>query len=403
MDLSGFQTMQGRDVGADGLAGDRSARQFAAHFHPPSRIDARLVEAWSDLAGQASEPNIFYEHWFLVPALAQFRHHDDLQLFLLWAGEPHRSPLLGLMPVGPEQQFGRWPVPHVQNWMHHNCFLGTPLVRKGFEPMFWEKLLAALDERDWPGFLHINAMTISGPLDQALRAVCADRKRRCDLVHSEARALLEAHCTADEYYRTNIRKKKRKELLRIKRRLGELGELQFSCLQDRTNLDSWIDEFLALERKGWKGKSGSALDCADATREFFRATVRGAAQSGQLERRDMRLDGQPVAMLVNFRSGRGGFEFKTAFDEDYASYSPGVQLQIENLDCLDKNAVDWVDSCAVEGHPMIDHLWSGRRHIGRFSIEPQRLADRAVFRGVRLGERGMGKLRKRKIFDPAEV
>jgi len=402
MDLSGLHKMEGKDIRANRFREGLSAPEFEARFHPVAEIDANLVEAWSELAEQASEPNIFYEHWFLRPALAQLDHHRDLQLFLLWAGEPQHSQLLGLLPLAPENRYGRWRVSYVQNWMHHNCFLGTPLVRKGFEAMFWEKLLTALDTGNWPGFLHINGMTIGGPLDQALRTVCGDRKRRCELVHSEARALLEGQCTADEYYRTNIRKKKRKELLRKQRRLGETGELRFSYHRDSEDLDRWIDEFLALERKGWKGQQGSALDCTDATREFFRSAIHGAAQSGQLERRDMRLDGQPITMLVNFLSGRGGFGFKTAFDEDYARYSPGVLLQIENLDCLESETLDWVDSCASEGHPMIDGLWTDRRHIGRFSIGLKGLSRGAIFRGARFGEALMGKVRGRTIFDPTE-
>lgn len=403
MDLSGLQKLEGKDIRGNRFRKGLSAPEFEAEFYPVAKIDANLVEAWRELAGQASEPNIFYEHWFLLPSLAQFDHHSDLKLFLLWAGEPRHSKLLGLMPLGPDNHYGRWPVPYVQNWMHHNCFLGTPLVRKGSEPIFWEKLLTALETSDWPGFLHIGGMTIGGPLDKSLRAVCGDRKRRCDLVHSEARALLEGQCTADEYYRTRIRKKKRKELLRKSRRLGETGDLKFSHHRDMENLDSWIDEFLALERKGWKGETGSALDCTDATREFFRSAMHGAAQSGQLERRDLRLDGQPITMLVNFLSGRGGFGFKTAFDEEYSRYSPGVLLQIENLDCLNSESFGWVDSCASEGHPMIDGLWTDRRHIGRFSIELKGLSRGAIFRGVRFGEALMGKVRGRKIFDPTEV
>ncbi|MEO9601411.1 GNAT family N-acetyltransferase [Parasphingorhabdus sp.] len=395
--------MDGKDIKSDDMRDGPSASDPRAILHPVSEIDANLVEAWTDLAEQASEPNIFYERWFLRPGLTQFGQDPDIKLFLLWAGEPGQSQLLGLLPLGVINRFGRLPVAHVQNWMHHNCFLGTPLVRTGFERLFWEQLLRALDRSDWPGFLHINGMTVGGPLDQALRAVCGAQKRHCDLVHSKARALLEGECSSEEYYRTKIRKKKRKELLRKQRRLGETGDLQFSQHQDMTGLDDWIDEFLALERDGWKGKVGSALDCTDATRAFFRSAMHGAAESGQLERRDMRLDGKPITMLINLLSGRGGFGFKTAFDESYSRYSPGVLLQIENLDCLDRETLDWVDSCASEGHPMIDGLWTDRRHIGRFSIALNGLPRRARFRLVRFAEALMGKVKGRKIVDPMEA
>ncbi len=403
MDLSGLQRLEGRDIRANQFRESLSGSEFQAVLHPVTEMDANLVEVWSDLARQASEPNIFYEQWFLRPALAQFDYHPDLRLFLLWAGEPGRSPLLGLLPLGPASRFGRWPVPHVQNWIHPNCFLGTPLVCKGFELIFWEQLLVALDRSDWPGFLHINGMTIGGPLDQALRAVCGGQKRRCDLVHSEARALLQSNLGSEAYLQATVRGKKRKELRRQAKRLEELGDVKFGHQTDAADLAQWIEEFLQLERQGWKGFGGSALDSCPQTREFFREALRGAAQAGQLERLDIRLEGTPLVMLVNFHSGHGSFSFKTAFDEAFARFSPGVLLQLENLRLLENPAIAWMDSCAAENHSMIDSLWAGRRHIGRFSIELHGFSRRAVFQGLRLGEDLMGKIRGRTIFDPTEL
>lgn len=403
MDLSGLQKLEGTNLRANRFRGGLSPSERRAEFHPVSLIDSNLVEAWNELAEQASESNIFYEQWFLQPGLTEFDHHSDLRLFLLWAGEPGHSQLLGLFPLGPESRFGRWPVPHVQNWVHHNCFLGTPLVRKGFESEFWSHLLSALDSGDWPGFLHVHGMTIGGPLDQALRALCGGQKRRCDLVQSEARAFLQSDLGSEAYYNATVRAKKRKELRRQARRLDELGDVTFCHHNHDENLDSWIDEFLQLESQGWKGYGGSSLNSSEQTTGFFREALRGAARAGQLERHDIRLEGTPLAMLVNFHSGRGSFSFKTAFDEAFSRFSPGVLLQLENLKILENPAIDWMDSCASQDHPMIDSLWSGRRHVGRFSIELKGVSRRAIFHGLRLGEDLMGKIKGRAVIDPNEV
>lgn len=373
-----------------------------AELRPIADIDAALRPAWQKLAGLASEPNVFHEPWLLEPALRYFQNSSDLHLFLFWAGVPDKTDLIGLLPVGPSRQFGRWPIPHVQNWVHHNCFLGTPLVRKGFENQFWTALFDQLDKASWPGFFHINGLTIGGAADAAMRAVCERQKRRCDLVHSEVRALLQSDLDPDAYYASTVRAKKRKELRRQERRLADLGELEVARHDDAANLDEWTDEFLALERRGWKGRQGSALDSWAETRQFFKETLNGAVTSGQLQRLDLRLDGKPLAMLVNFLSGEGGFSFKTAFDEDHARYSPGVLLQLENLKILNRPDIAWMDSCAAEDHPMIDSLWSGRRHVGRFSVELKGLSRTALFRGVRLGEDIMAQLKGRRITDPAE-
>ena len=174
-------------------------------------LDDAFILGWDDLANEASEPNAFNESWFLGSALAQFDPAGRVQIFALWDDDR----LVGLMPIAPLAQYGRWPVPHVQNWLHHNAFLGTPLVRIGFERAFWDALLPLLDAE--PGqalFAHFNCLATDGPLVSALESVCRTGNRRCALVHREARALLEGDLSPEAYFETTVRGKKRKELRR---------------------------------------------------------------------------------------------------------------------------------------------------------------------------------------------
>ena len=354
-------------------------------------LDDRFVADWGDLAITAVEPNAFAESWFLRPALAQFDPEGRVQLFALW----NAKRLVGLMPVAPQAQYGRWPVPHVQNWLHHNAFLGTPLVRRGYETAFWQALLPLLDAQ--PGqalFAHFNCLSTNGPLVAALKQICQTESRRYALVHTEERALLEGDMSPGIYFETTVRGKKRKELRRQKNRLAEDGELTFARHTGDDGLVEWTREFLALERAGWKGSNGSALDCSPLTRALFTDTLKGAAAIGKLERLELRLDGRPLAMLVNFLCAPGSFSFKTAFDEDYARFSPGVLLQIENLVLLDRAGIDWCDSCAAEGHPMIDSLWTGRRSIGRYSVAIGGSGRRALFGALLKAELARGASRK---------
>lgn len=338
--------------------------------------DAAFISAWDDLATHAAEPNIFSESWFLRPALEQFDAMDKVRLFTLWDGDQ----LCGLMPLATLPRYGRWPIPHVQNWLHHNAFLGSPLVRKGYADCFWRELLTGLDTD--PGqalFFHINGLTIGGEVARALEVICDAQRRRCALVQQTDRALLEHGLTPAAYYEQAVRSKKRKELRRQKNRLAEEGALTFTRDDSSTGLAEWTEEFLALEKRGWKGRNGSALASFPETRALFSEVLTGAAALGKVERLDLRLEGRPLAMLVNFHSPPGSFSFKTAFDEDFARYSPGVLLQIENLALLDRADIEWCDSCAAQGHPMIDSIWTGRRSIGRYSIAIGGAGRRTIF------------------------
>ena len=129
--------------------------------------DAAFIAAWEDLAASSAEPNIFSESWFLRPALEQFDAMERVRLFTLWDGDR----LCGLMPLSTLPRYGRWPMPHIQNWLHHNAFLGTPLVRTGYAEYFWRELLAGLDADPGQGlFLHVNSLTIGSDVATAVNA-----------------------------------------------------------------------------------------------------------------------------------------------------------------------------------------------------------------------------------------
>lgn len=348
-----------------------------------------LAAEWDALAQRASEPNPFAERWYLDAAIAA-ASGADIRLAIVRDGG-----LLGLMPLIWHRRYAGLPVANVQNWLNHNAFLGTPLVRDGFEQPFWSNLLSTLDaSAKGAMFLHLTGINCDGPVARGLQAACSADRRQQAQVFEEERALLVHGLAPDAYLEANLRGKKRKELRRQQNRLAEIGQLDFERSDGAAGLDRWMDEFLLLERRGWKGTTGSALDCADGTRQLFRRALYGAAAEGKLELLALRLDGKAIAMLVNFITPPGAFSFKTAFDEDFARFSPGVLLQIHNLGLLERDAVKWCDSCAAQDHPMIDSIWPDRRAIGRYSVAIGGPVRRAAFSILLAAEKTKRRLRQ---------
>src|SRR3981189_1144811 len=48
-----------------------------------------FVPAWEELAAAALEPNVFYEHWMLLPALEAFGGDKDISIVLVLIHDPH--------------------------------------------------------------------------------------------------------------------------------------------------------------------------------------------------------------------------------------------------------------------------------------------------------------------------
>lgn len=335
------------------------------------------IEAWDRLAREAAEPNPFFESWYLLPSLRHLPHTGGVVVLRF----EQDGRLAGLLPVVRAARYYGWPAPQLSSWTHANCFCGVPLVARGCGDTFWQAVLSWADTHAAAAlFLHLRGIPLDGPVHAALESVLAREGRGAEVVHSQQRAMLASDLSPDGYLDASLSGKKRKELRRQARRLAEEGDLAVVRRTDATDLAGWCDQFLALEAAGWKGKAGSALACDGATERMFRESLEGAAQRQRLERLTLTLGSRPIAMLATFLAPPGAFSYKTAFDERYARFSPGVLLQQENLAVLERPEIAWSDSCASADHPMIDHFWRERRRIGSLSIAIGGRLRRAVFR-----------------------
>jgi CelD/BcsL family acetyltransferase involved in cellulose biosynthesis len=360
-------------------------------FLRPQDIAGRHADAWDDLAAHAGEPNPFLERWFVDASIAHLPIPVSLRVAFVWTGDGH---LGGVVPLAVDDQYGRLPLRHIRVWGHYHSFLGTPLIRAGFETRFWEELLMALDTADWTdGLLLIPDMTAGGPAEAGLRAAAAGLGRPCDAVHHFGRALLQSPLSASAYYENTVRKKKRKEIKRLQARLAECGAVTVHALEGSADAASWCADFLALEASGWKGDAGSALASDAATRAFFVRAINQGYEAGRVDMLKLALDGRPLAMLVNFIALPGSFSFKIAYDEAFARFSPGVLISLENLKILERPGFGWMDSCAAEGHPMIESLWGQRRALNWMAVPLGGGRNAALFRLARFAENSWSALK----------
>jgi len=351
----------------------------------PWRDLAGDADAWDRLADAASEPNPFFESWYLLPSLEAYDPAGELRLLRF----EHDGRLAGLLPLARSSRYYGKPVPFLGNWLHDNAFVGCPLVAAGCEVEFWHAALNWADRHAGAAlFLHLVDMPLESPVTAALEAVLCAQGRQGWIVQREERAMLSSPLTADQYRAQALSADKRKDLRRRIKRLGEMGDVRFVWQDDDAGIEAWCDRFLALEMAGWKGKAGSAMGQNPAKRALFRHGLAGAARRGKLLRLALHLDGDPIAMLSTFLNPPGAFGYKTAFDESHARHAPGVLLECEFLSALDQRRFEWCDGCAAAGKAIINGIWRERRSIGKLSIAIGGPLRRRIFTQLVRYERG---------------
>src|SRR5207302_8109547 len=161
-----------------------------------------------------------------------------------------------------------------------------------------------------------------GPFHQVLTDVLNQRGNAFSVLQTFTRALFRPRENGDAYLQAALSGDYRKKLRRWKRRLSEMGKLDFVALEDGDDPAAWAEKFLQVEASGWKGKAGTALASNEADREFFVQSVATAHRRGRLDLTFLRLDGRTLAAKCCFLAPPGAFAFKIAFNEDYAKCAP---------------------------------------------------------------------------------
>ena len=326
---------------------------------------AELIPQWEALAAEAAEPNPFYEHWMLLPALEAYGAAAEFRCIVVWDD----GTLGALMPMRAERRYRGLPVRALRSWRDRNSVLGTPLMREKSAA----KCVAALLASDVAPALEFEYVCAGGLFYGALADAAAAAGLPWLVTDAYSRALLLRERDPRERFTSNMKN----NLRRTEARVRTFGKLQPVRFQPGDDLAAWTDEFMRLEASGWKGRAGSALACREDDRRYAAAVLPEALRRARLHITGLDLDGRPLARHVLFAAGEGCFTFKIAYDEAYEKCSPGILAEVDNVrQFMETPGWRWIDSNTSRANQTTGRVWK----------------DRHTFQHVAVGLRGAGRL-----------
>jgi CelD/BcsL family acetyltransferase involved in cellulose biosynthesis len=313
------------------------------------------VASWRELAASSLEPNVSFEPDFVLP-VADVIDRGGVGVLRVLDG----ADWIACMPVAAGRRWKGLPMRALSGWQHLYSLLGTPLVAADRAEDAIAAMLAGARRHARASLVVIDLVTAGGAVARlAHESLDAQKGSSLQMARGD-RAVLRRR--ADEDYLA-VGTKHRREWQRQRRRLASLLDAEVVA-QDRSQDPGAVEDFLRFEAEGWKGEAGTAFASLPGHREIFVGICDRYRTAGRLQLLTLEAGSRRLAVKCNLRAGDEIFCFKIAYDEGLAKYSPGMQLELENMRIFHQETnARLIDSCAAFDHPMINRLWPDRRKL----------------------------------------
>lgn len=338
----------------------------------PLDANAPWVEAWRDLSRRALVDNLFYDPDFALPAAGAFGRGVQVAMVGDRAPEEPGLHLLGAWPIRTTRL--RWGVPLIlaMGWMHDFGIFGAPLLDAAEPARALDGLFSGLRRLVGPRLMLTHVPT-RGPF-AALLSGWLDRNRLRHArfwAHERAFLDLAAHdFAARAAYLDHISSRKRRKLRQAWDRLNVEGAVTTETIRDPADLPAAIDDYIALEAGGWKGRRGTAIADDPAQVAMMRGAVLGLGARGAVRIDRLRRDGRTLAAVISFITRGQLWSLKISYEAAAAKHSPGA-LAFHRLTqaIVADPAITRADSCAPPNYTLPETFWTERLALAHILVE----------------------------------
>jgi CelD/BcsL family acetyltransferase involved in cellulose biosynthesis len=314
--------------------------------------DLDMTEHWEALARRA-DANVFLNPAALNAAAATGFAH--IHALLAWDTSVAPNRLVGFWALR-ERRIGGVGPSVLAAPPYNYSFVSSPVIDPDYIDAVMLALFDAIEQDPaLPNVIQIKLLDGNSDSYRAITSALALRNGQMLKLSEHKRPFLAA---ASERKRSGSTGKK---LRQDWNRLSSVGRVDIANDRNSAGAREAFEVFLQLEARSWKGANRTALLSDENDAAFTRRLIGDLGERRNASVALLRVDGKPIAAQVLLYSGSMAYTWKTAFDAEFAKYSPGALLVDKVTDELfDSQAITAIESCSLESGFMAQ-LWTGRR------------------------------------------
>jgi hypothetical protein len=228
---------------------------------------------------------------------------------------------LGIYPFTLEKKYGA----HVYNTLYHESLsISKPIILEGHEEFFYTEFIRLLREQHgkWD-VVKFSSMYCFDAESRMLPEAFESNGIKAFTIHDRTFAV-DLGESLEQYYESYLSKNTRRSLDRLEKKIAKVnGKFIYY-----TNFEalSHMRRFYEMENTGWKKDAGTALMHVNDNLVYSESLIYNCCLTGKFFMSVFEIDGKEVAGQFGYIENGVYNGLRTAYDREYAAYSPSIIL-----------------------------------------------------------------------------
>lgn len=348
--------MMALDHQADSLIESPVEKRLEVQCEPLAALVDHARDDWRDLLHRS-----LVENPFLHPSLVKAGIDNGLN------GSENRAVVVslngqieGIFPSRPAHIRGISIPAAVTTELNLYHFNGAPLVSQDKAPEVLRAWLNAFGSNDTPRAWIMRNVDLEGEFASIVSDIANEIGYGFHAIpRHQRRRLTREFGGFDEHVKAVLSKTRSQGIQRNIRRLAKQGQVRFEQAFEKDLVSQRVEDFLRLEASGWKGEGKTAFLSNPSTADYARQAYAGVGEAGLVSTNTLLLDDKPIALSISLQAGHVRFTPKTAFNEEYRRFSPGLILRYEVIEAFyNERTCELMDSTTTVSANVYTELWN---------------------------------------------
>lgn len=328
-----------------------------------SECSDEFRNSWRELEHDCAAGNVFLSPDYLG-ALLQAGMLKQEPIVFAMRNEP-TGQMLGVTVLEKVRGTKFLPLPHLISLQSPHVYRSGIMVRSGYEQPFFDQMVGYVSSQSHGlNGIEFKDLDLHSPWVTQLLLSAQNVDGSFRLYPEYDAPVIDYTDFPEEGLESMWSSSRRKTMRRNRKKLSAFGEVTFRTVTLESEVVSAVEQFLKLEKAGWKGEQGTALACSPQGQQFMDHLLTNCLYGNRLVVTQLLVDDQIAATALNLRSGDDLFAFKISWDDRFQHASPGALHEIELANHMQTHSsVLRVDGCTRDGS-YLEQIWPQRNTYG---------------------------------------